>query len=97
MPPSNDYIPVPIGLRQHDQAQTLPPLLDYGCTPYRISSQHVADLYDSGTKLWTKEDLVNIERQLEQSATLDGFAVQCVSSKHVPVRNPLFGVRAPIR
>ena len=72
------------------------PLLDYGCTPWRISSQRVADLYDSGTKFWTKSDLVDIERQLEQSATLDRFTIQCIDGKQVQVKNPLFGAEKPI-
>lgn len=81
---------------QHDQMETSPSLLSYGCTPWRISSQRVADLYNSGTKLWTKRDLLDIERQLEQSATLNRFTIQCVDGKQVQVKNPLFDVQAPI-
>lgn len=69
------------------------PFLDYGCTPWRISSQRVADLYDSGTKLWTKDNLVDIERQLEQSATLDKFTVKTLDGKQVHVKNPGYGAR----
>lgn len=88
---------VPTGQRQDDQAETSTPLLDYGCTPWKISSQRVADMYNSGTKLWTKEDLVDIERQLELSVNLDRFTVRCVTGEVVQIKNPLFRVQAPIR
>ncbi|KAH7248383.1 hypothetical protein B0J15DRAFT_527559 [Fusarium solani] len=90
-PPSDTVEP-----GQQDPAGPSVPLLDYGCTPWRISSQRVADLYDSGTKFWTKSDLVDIERQLEQSATLDRFTIQCIDGKQVQVKNPLFGAEKPI-
>lgn len=88
---------VPTGSRQDDQAETSTPLLDYGCTPWKISSQRVADLYNSGTKLWTKGDLVDIERQLDQSVSPDRFTVRCVNDEQVQIKNPLFGVQVPIR
>lgn len=72
------------------------PLLDYGCKPWRLSSQRVADMYDAGTKLWTKSDLVDIERQLENSATLDSFTIQSIDGKQLHVKNPLFGIQRPI-
>jgi hypothetical protein len=45
-------------------------LLDYGCTDWWISSKIAVDLYNSGTGLWTKEDLEDIEQQLRQSYTM---------------------------
>ncbi|KAB5562827.1 hypothetical protein GE09DRAFT_1219421 [Coniochaeta sp. 2T2.1] len=81
------------------QKQATPPetpLLMYGCTSWRLSSQRVADLYDSGAKLWTKSDLTDIERQLEQSETLDWFVIRCVDGSQVHVKNPIHGARTPI-
>lgn len=81
------------------QNQTMPPdtpLLVYGCTPWRLSSQRVADLYNSGAKLWTKSDLTDIERQLEQSETLDWFVIRCVDGSQVHIKNPIQGARTPI-
>lgn len=81
---------------QHDQTETSPPLLSYGCTPWRISSQRVADLYNSGTRLWTKSGLHDIEQQLERSATLDKFTIHCVDGSQVQVKNPHFGAQVSI-
>lgn len=86
----------PAAPMQHDHMETSPPLLSYGCTPWRISSQRVADLYKSGTKLWTKSDLHDIEQQLDQSATLDRFTIHCVDGSQVQIKNPHFGVEAPV-
>lgn len=72
------------------------PLIDYGLTPYRRRTQHVSDMYDAGARLWTKNDLVDIERQLEQSASLDRFTLKCLDGTVVQVKNPFFGVRKPI-
>lgn len=76
--------------------QPPPVLLDYGCTPWRFSSQRVADLYDSGVKLWTKTDLQDIERQLERSNEVDRFTVRGVDGRIVQIKNPLVGVQKPI-
>ena len=95
MSTSDDPVP-PTALVQQGQAESSSPLLCYGSTPWRISSQRVADLYNSGAKLWTKADLVDIERQLEQSATLDRFTIRCVDGSQVQIKNPLFGTQAPI-
>jgi hypothetical protein len=58
-----------------DEQDRVEPLLDYGCSPWRFSSQTAADLYDSGVKLWRKEDLVDIEKQLARSITMAKFTV----------------------
>ena len=75
-----------------------PPLLDYGCTPTRLSIQPIADLYDSGVKLWTKEALTDIEQQLERSylSTVDRFTVSGVDGRTVAIKNPFPGVKNPI-
>ncbi|KAL6851346.1 hypothetical protein ACO1O0_008474 [Amphichorda felina] len=48
-------------------------------------------MYDAGARLWTKNDLVDIERQLEQSASLDRFTLKCLDGTVVQVKNPFFG------
>ncbi|KAJ5161030.1 hypothetical protein N7492_006422 [Penicillium capsulatum] len=75
--------------------QTLGPL-DYGCTDWRISSQKAADLYSSGTKLWTKEDLQDIEQQLRQAYTMEQFSVRRIDGSIVQITNPMFQVQNPI-
>ncbi|KAJ6130083.1 hypothetical protein N7512_002863 [Penicillium capsulatum] len=75
--------------------QTLGPL-DYGCTDWRISSQKAADLYSSGTKLWTKEDLQDIEQQLRQAYTMERFSVRRIDGSIVQITNPMFQVQNPI-
>lgn len=79
-----------------EEIPSQPPLLDYGCTPWILSSQRVADLYASGVNMWSRTDLQNIESQLERSATLDLFTVRGVDGRVVQIKNPLFGVQSPI-
>ncbi|KFY35911.1 hypothetical protein V494_05495 [Pseudogymnoascus sp. VKM F-4513 (FW-928)] len=76
--------------------QALTPLLEYGCTPWRISSQRAADLYESGVKLWRKEDLIDIEQQLGKSFTMEKFTVRRLDGSIVHIKNPIFGVLKPI-
>lgn len=85
-----------MSLLTDDQGQSPEPLLDYGCTPWHLSSQRAADLYDSGAKLWTKENLREIEQQLAQSRTRDKFTVRRIDGSLVHIRNPMFGVEKPI-
>ncbi|KAL4805373.1 hypothetical protein BDV18DRAFT_140778, partial [Aspergillus unguis] len=75
--------------------QTLRPL-NYGCTDWRISSQKAADLYSSGTRLWTKKDLEDIEQQLRQSYTMERFSVRRIDGGIVQIYNPMFQVQDPI-
>lgn len=75
--------------------QTLGPL-DYGWTDWRISSQKAADLYSSGTKLWTKEDLKDIEEQLRQSYTMERFSVRRIDGSILQITNPMFQTQNPI-
>lgn len=70
--------------------------LDYGCSDWRISSQRAADLYSSGTKLWTREDLKDIEQQLGQSYIMDRFSVRRIDGSIIQISNPLFQVHNPI-
>jgi hypothetical protein len=79
-----------------EQVQLLGPLLEYGCTSWRASSQRVADLYESGVKLWKKEDLVDIEQQLTQSYTAERFKIRRIDGSLVYIKNPMFGIQRPI-
>ncbi|SPO07514.1 uncharacterized protein DNG_10208 [Cephalotrichum gorgonifer] len=49
-----------------------------------------------GDKFEGRRELLDIERQLEQSTTLDRFTLQCVDGKQVQVKNPLFSAQVPI-
>lgn len=73
-----------------------PTLLDYGCTHWRRSSQRAADSYDQGIRLWSREDLANIEQQLAQSRTAAHFTVRRTDGSVVHIKNPMFGVQRPI-
>ncbi|KAJ5674364.1 uncharacterized protein N7477_004298 [Penicillium maclennaniae] len=70
--------------------------LDYGCSDWRTMSQRAADLYSAGTKLWTREDLKDIERQLGQSYTMDRFSVRRIDGSIVQISNPMFQIQNPI-
>ncbi|KAI1293073.1 hypothetical protein F5Y03DRAFT_388075 [Xylaria venustula] len=65
-------------------------------TPWRASSQRVADLYSSGVKLWLKQDLVHIEQQLAQSCTTEKFTVRSIDGSRMHIKNPMYGVQQPI-
>lgn len=71
-------------------------ILDYGCSPWKTSSQHAADLYDQGVKLWSKEGFADIEQQLSLSLTTEKFTVRCMDGSVVHIKNPMFGVQRPI-
>lgn len=75
--------------------QTIGPL-DYGCSDWRISSQRAADLYSSGTKLWAREDLKDIEQQLGQSYTRKLFSVRRIDGNIIQISNPMFQIQNPI-
>jgi len=79
-----------------ERGQVLEPLLDYGCSPWRTSSQRAADLYNLEVKLWRKEDLVDIEQQLSESFTAEKFTVRRIDGSVVYIKNPMFGVQKPI-
>lgn len=73
-----------------------PIILNYLCSDWRMSSQRAADLYSSGTKLWTREDLKDIEHQLSQSYTMKTFSVRRIDGSTVQLLNPMFQVQNPI-
>ncbi|KND89126.1 hypothetical protein TOPH_06197 [Tolypocladium ophioglossoides CBS 100239] len=82
---------------QEDQGLlSLQPLLEYGRLPWMRSSQRAADLYNSGAKLWTKDDLSDIERQFSQCYTTKNFIVRRVDGTTVQIPNPMYGVARPI-
>lgn len=81
---------------QDKPAQALEPVLDYGCTQWRSSSQRTAELYNSGVKLWRKEYLLDIEQQLAQARTAEKFTVRRVDGSVIHIKNPMFGVEKPI-
>ncbi|KAK2879968.1 hypothetical protein FQN49_000694 [Arthroderma sp. PD_2] len=85
-----------LGSTQDGSSQDSEPLLDYGCSHWRISSQRSADLYRSGAKLWRKEDLVDIEQQLAQSQITEKFTVRRIDGSVIHIKNPMFGVSKPI-
>jgi hypothetical protein len=85
-----------LGPTQDKPGQALEPLLDYGCTHWRSSSQRAADVYRSGVKLWRKEDLLDIEQQLAQSRTTEKFTVRRIDGSVIHIKNPMFGVSKPI-
>ncbi|KAJ5777268.1 hypothetical protein N7520_000514 [Penicillium odoratum] len=74
----------------------MPQTLDYGCSDWRSMSQRAADLYNAGTKLWTREDLEDIERQLGQSYARDRFSVRRIDGSLVQISNPIFQVQNSI-
>lgn len=67
-------------------------LLDCGSSDWQKSSQKAADLYKSGAKLWTKEDLKDIEEQLEKAYTMERFSVRRIDGSIVQISNPMFQV-----
>ncbi|EEH37996.2 hypothetical protein PAAG_00917 [Paracoccidioides lutzii Pb01] len=82
--------------KQDEQNQILEPLLDCRRSHWIISSQRAADLYDSGVKLWRKEDLADIEQQLAHSRTTEKFTVRRIDGSVIHIKNPMFGVQKPI-
>ncbi|KAI0843564.1 hypothetical protein F5Y06DRAFT_291479 [Hypoxylon sp. FL0890] len=77
---------------QNDQRQDFLPILDYGHSLWKSSSQYVATSYNSGAKFWRKEDLEEIERQLTESSTTDIFTVRRIDGKELLIKNPILGV-----
>ncbi|KAF5690072.1 hypothetical protein FDENT_4102 [Fusarium denticulatum] len=90
MPMTDEPMPLPT---HHGHNQ---PLLEYGCSPWRESSQVAATLYDEGRKLWTREDLRDIEKQIEQSIDQRVFSVRSMTGDVLHIRNLNFGKANPI-
>ncbi|KFY19272.1 hypothetical protein V493_08047 [Pseudogymnoascus sp. VKM F-4281 (FW-2241)] len=78
------------------QDQVSDPWVDYGCSPWRLSSQRASDLYESGVKLWRREDLADIEQQLVESFSMKKFTVRRINGSIIYIKNPMFGVLKPI-
>lgn len=72
------------------------PLLEYTYSEWQRSSQTASNLYDNGVKLWTKNDLRDIEQQLAQSETRENFIVRTIDDTLVSIKNPMFGEQFPI-
>lgn len=83
------------GPKLEDQ-KPLQPLLDYGCSDWKTSSQRAANLYRSGVKLWRRTDLADIEGQLAQSYNRDTFTVRCIDGNMVQIQNPMVGEEKPV-
>ncbi|KAJ5719696.1 hypothetical protein N7493_007274 [Penicillium malachiteum] len=66
-----------------------------GCKDWPIC-QKVADLYNSGARLFTKEDLEDIEDQLRQSSTMKRFLVRRLDGNITRISNPYFRDQNPI-
>ncbi|KAI0553021.1 hypothetical protein F4679DRAFT_571409 [Xylaria curta] len=72
--------------KTHGVGQLLEPVLDY-CYSWRTSSQRASNLYESGVKLWQKEDLVDIEQQLAQSHVAEKLTVRRLDGRLVYMKN----------
>ncbi|EMT67895.1 hypothetical protein FOC4_g10000151 [Fusarium odoratissimum] len=90
MPINDESIPL---APWHGQTPTL---LEYGHSPWRESSQIAATFYDRGYKLWTKDDLRDIERQIEQSVNQMVFSVRSINGTLIQIRNLNFEKDNPI-
>lgn len=75
---------------------SVPKLLDYGCSPWRTSRQRAADLYECHVKFWTAKDMEDIEQQLARSVTEEKFTVRRIDGSVVHIKNPTFGVKDSI-
>ncbi|KAF4332979.1 hypothetical protein FBEOM_13214 [Fusarium beomiforme] len=72
------------------------PVLNYGCSVWRRSSQIAANLYNQGCKLWTKNDLQDIEQQIAQSVYRKTFTVRAIDGSIISIENLNFGEQQPI-
>ncbi|KAI1388627.1 uncharacterized protein F4822DRAFT_443507 [Hypoxylon trugodes] len=78
------------------QAQLSRQPLDYGCSQWILCSQRASNLYRVGVKLWKKEELEKIERELAQSSKVTRFTVHLIDGRIVHIRNPMYGEPRPI-
>ncbi|KXJ97257.1 hypothetical protein Micbo1qcDRAFT_191794 [Microdochium bolleyi] len=72
------------------------PVLDYCCSDWVARSQQTFALYHAGARLWRREDLVDIEQQLEHATTAETFTLRRVDGSHIKIKNPMLGVENPI-
>jgi hypothetical protein len=64
--------------------------------PFGQRSQAAFNLYKTGTKLWTKEDLLDMEQQLAQSKERKTFTIRLLDGTTLLTKNPMFGEETPI-
>ena len=55
----------------------------------------VSELYESGVRLWRKEDFVEIEKQLDRWRKARNFTVRCIDGRVVRSKNPMFRKKQP--
>ncbi|KAH8885225.1 hypothetical protein GQ53DRAFT_751505 [Thozetella sp. PMI_491] len=77
-------------------AEATEPLVEHSNAQWISSSQRAADLYSSGSPLWRREDLIDIEQQMAQSYALETFTLRRFDGSGIRVANPMFGVTKPI-
>lgn len=53
-------------------------------------SRYAAELYDSGAKLWCKEDMIDVERQLEDCHKKKHITVRHMDGSIAKLRNPMY-------
>jgi hypothetical protein len=71
------------------------PPLKYECSEWQESRELASNLYDEGAKLWTKQDLRDIEQQLSQCAEREYFTVRQIDGTEARIKNPMFAVATP--
>lgn len=72
------------------------PTLDYACTEWLQSTQAAWNIYNTGRKLWTREDLHDIEQQLAHGNEREYFTVRMIDGRIARIKNPMFGEQSPI-
>lgn len=60
------------------------------------ASQKAFDLYQSNAQLWRKEDLLDIEDQLQNLSTTEVFRIRRMDGSYAMVKNPMCGVENPV-
>jgi len=70
--------------------------MEHGFSQWRKSSQTAYNLINNGTKLWTKNDLCDIEEQLAQSIGHESFTVRSIQGTFLSIKNPMFHEQSPI-
>ncbi|KAM0664945.1 hypothetical protein ACQRIU_006098 [Beauveria bassiana] len=71
-------------------------LLHHDCTVWRASSQTASTLYEKGTKLWTRQNLTDIEEQLADCKNRRVFTVRGIDGTTLEMANPMFGIDSAI-
>ncbi|KAJ6008504.1 hypothetical protein N7540_012480 [Penicillium herquei] len=63
---------------------------------WMLKIQWATELYRAGTKLWTKEDIRDIEQQLTNCCLMPRFSVRQLDGRIIEVVNPIYQVENPI-